>query len=311
MVWFIGMVIVFNISFYLVIKSDVKKLEREGKNPGKTTMLRRYIIRMTRENPYIEEIPFRMELIRKSFHFSGLLLLVLFFGIVVIPPAAQIVNDSLIVWLNQPEITPSYLFLWGDLANYPYTTGDPQALTDLTLFGIMGALIFTVISDIIRVLKGAEYSLFNFITKSMLRKKEFNAAGPQVYIITGFIFSYIYYQQGILHIFAYFAGILISCFSDAAAAIFGRKYGKHKVKLRNNQVKTVEGFIAGTVIAYIIGVIFLGPYGFTVYAIVGATVFFLTDYLPVFTADNILNPIVIPLAFQIAISLIGLPVGWF
>ena len=111
----------------------------------------------------------------------------------------------------------------------------------------------------------------------MLRKKELNAAGPQVYIITGFIFSYIFYQAGLIHILAYFAGILIACLSDAAAAIFGRRFGKHKIKLRNNQVKSAEGFIAGSVVAYIIGFIFLGPHGFTIYAIIGAIIFFLTD----------------------------------
>lgn len=312
MVWFIGMNIVFNITFYLVIRSDVRKMKEEGGiKPGKTSTLRRYIIRMTKENPYLEDIPFRMELIRKSFHFSGLLLLLGFFGIAVVPPVTQIINDSVIVWINLPANLPTYHFLWGDFANYPYTSGDPQAVIDLTMFGIMGSLIFAILSDVIRVVKGAEYSLFNFLTKSMLRKKEWNAAGPQVYIITGFIFSYMLYMAGLINIFAYFAGILIACLSDAAAAIFGRKYGKHKVKLRNNQVKSVEGFIAGTVVAYIIGLIFLGPHGFTIYAIIGAIIFFLTDYLPVFTADNILNPILIPIGFQIAISLIGLPIGWF
>jgi dolichol kinase len=304
MVWFIGIILVVNIFFYLMIRGTTIKMRE---NSEKTSILRRYIIRMTEKSPYIEEIPFRMELIRKSFHFSGLLLLIAFFGIVVIPPVAQIINDAVIVFINNPEVSPSYFFLWGDIADYPYASGDPQAVIDLTMFGIMGSLVFAINSDIIRVVKGPEYSLFNFLTKSMLRKKELNAAGPQVYIITGFIFSYMLFMAGCIHILAYFAGILISCLSDAAAAIFGRKYGKHKVKLRNNQVKSVEGFIAGSVIAYFIGLIFLGP----IYAIFGAIIFFLTDYLPVFTADNILNPIVIPIGFQLMILLLGLPVGWF
>jgi hypothetical protein len=42
----------------------------------------------------------------------------------------------------------------------------------------------------------------------------------------------------------------------------------------------------------------------------GALVFFLIDYLPAFTADNILNPIFIPIGLQLMILLFGLPVGW-
>jgi dolichol kinase len=306
MVWFIGMNVILNFSFYRVIKRVMKKMKAEGENATKESMLRNYIIRMTIKDPYLTDIPFKMELIRKAFHFSGLLLLLGFFGIAIIPPVAQIVNDSVIVFIHQVE--PSYNVLWGDIAKYPYLGPNrSQAIIDLTMMGIMGSLFFAIISDIIRVLRGPEYSLFNFITKSMLRKKEKNAAGPQVYIITGFMFSYMLFMTGFLNVFAYFAGILIACFSDAAAAIVGKKFGKHKDKGRLREPKSVEGFLAGIIVAYFIGFIFLGP----IYAIVGAVIFFLTDYFPAFTADNITNPIFIPIGFQIMIWILGLPIGWF
>ena len=104
----------------------------------------------------------------------------------------------------------------------------------------------------------------------------------------------------------FFAGILIACLSDASAALIGRRFGKHKITLRNNDVKSIEGFIAGVGVAYIIGLVFVGP----IYAIMGAFIFFLTDYLPAFTADNILNPIFIPIGIQLLVVLLGLPVGW-
>jgi len=88
--------------------------------------------------------------------------------------------------------------------------------------------------------------------------------------------------------------------------VIGRRFGKHKVHLRNNEMKSIEGFIAGTLVAYIIGFIFVGP----IYAIIGALIFFMTDYFPAFTADNILNPIFIPIGMQLFILLLGLPVGW-
>ncbi|MHA1510064.1 MAG: hypothetical protein ACTSO6_15355 [Promethearchaeota archaeon] len=300
MVWWIFMILVVNFIFSTIIRIDIKKMRREADTSEaglkKESILRKYIRRMTQENPYKDDIPFRMELIRKSFHLSGFLILIAFFGFLGLPPLVSLINDGVINMIQQFEL--SYNFIWGDLSTYP---------VELTMFALIGALAFAIVSDIIRIVWGPEYSIFNFLTKSMLRNKEKNAAGPQIYIITGFIFSYMLYMAGIIHIFVFFAGILIACLSDASAAIIGKKYGKHKVILRNEEVKSVEGFVAGVVVAYIIGFVLVGP----VYALMGAFIFFLTDYLPAVTADNILNPIFIPLGMQLLVFLLGLPIGWF
>jgi dolichol kinase len=308
MVWWIGMILVANLIFTTIIRKSMKKMRGETDTSEvevkKDSILRRYIIKMTKENPYKDEIPFRMELIRKSFHLSGFLLLIAFFGFLALPPLTSLVNDGVITMIQQLE--PSYNFIWGELSNYPFGFGEFQAVVEITMFALIGALAFAIVSDIIRIVWGPEYSIFNFLTKSMLRNKEKNAAGPQIYIITGFIFSYMLYMAGIIHIFVFFAGILIACLSDASAAIIGKKYGKHKVILRNEEVKSVEGFVAGVVVAYVIGLVFVGP----VYALMGAFIFFLTDYLPAVTADNILNPIFIPLGIQLLVFLLGLPIGF-
>ncbi|MHA1458247.1 MAG: hypothetical protein ACTSQR_01130 [Promethearchaeota archaeon] len=309
MVWWIFMILVVNFIFSTIIRIDIKKMRREADTSEaglkKESILRKYIRRMTQENPYKDDIPFRMELIRKSFHLSGFLILIAFFGFLGLPPLVSLINDGVINMIQQFEL--SYNFIWGDLSTYPFGFGDFQAVVELTMFALIGALAFAIVSDIIRIVWGPEYSIFNFLTKSMLRNKEKNAAGPQIYIITGFIFSYMLYMAGIIHIFVFFAGILIACLSDASAAIIGKKYGKHKVILRNEEVKSVEGFVAGVVVAYIIGFVLVGP----VYALMGAFIFFLTDYLPAVTADNILNPIFIPLGMQLLVFLLGLPIGWF
>jgi hypothetical protein len=93
MVWWIGMTLLFNLLFTTIIRMNINKMEKEEKNQfnmeGKNkekTILRRYIIRMTKEDPYREEIPFRMELFRKSFHLSGFLIFLAFFGFMTIPP---------------------------------------------------------------------------------------------------------------------------------------------------------------------------------------------------------------------------------
>jgi len=310
MVWWIGIILFINLIFFMTIKREIKKISMENlEEPlegGKRPVLRRYIERMTKENPYIEEITFKMELIRKSFHLTGLLLVLAYFGFFsLLYPVTLIVSDSVIVLIN--DIGPAYELIWGDIALFYYIPGDFRAVIGLTMMALIGALMFALISDLIRIIWGPEYSVFNFLTKSMLRNKEKNAAGPQIYIITGFIFSYMLYMAGILNILAVFSGILIACLSDATAALVGRRYGKHKIQVRSKDIKSLEGFLAGTISAYIIGLIIVGP----IYAIIGAVIFFITDYFPIYTADNLLNPIFIPIGIQILIVILGLPVGWF
>lgn len=308
MVWWIGIVLLVSFTFFALVKREVSKSEFEIEErvlkSGKKPVLRRYIERMTKEDPYRIEITFKMELVRKSFHLMGFLLVIAYFGFFALYPVTRIISDSVIILIRQ--IQPAYELIWGPIDRFPYTPGMFQAVIDLTMMALIGGLIFAIISDLIRIVWSPEYSIFNFLTKSMLRNKEINAMGPQIYIITGFIFSYMLYMVGFLHILAFFAGVLIACLSDAAAALIGRKYGKYKVKVRSRTTKSVEGFLAGTILAYIIGLILVGP----VYAIIGAVIFFLTDYFPIYTADNILNPIFIPIGIQILIIILGLPVGW-
>jgi dolichol kinase len=307
MVWWIWINLLVSISFALSIKKQKKKLRAESidNNYGKKSILQRYIERMTKENPYREDISYKHEVIRKSFHLMGLLLLLAYCGFFPLYPVTLIINDSVIFLIN--HIEPAYEFVWGPISLFSHSTGQFQAVIDLTMMALIGALMFALISDLIRILWGPEYSLFNFLTRSMLRNKEKNAAGPQIYIITGFVFSYMLYMADLIHIAAVFSGILIACLSDAAAALIGRRYGRHKIKVRSKDMKSIEGFVAGTIVAYMIGFVFVGP----IYAIIGAFIFFLTDYFPKYTADNILNPIFIPISIQIFIVLLGLPVGWF
>jgi dolichol kinase len=310
MVWWIMIILIFNFTFFVLVKKDLKKMSSEAESLdleiGKKSVLRRYIERMTKENPYIEDIDFRMEVIRKSFHLTGILLVMAYFGFFTfLFPVTRIISDSVIVLINQ--IQPAYELIWGPISLFPYSFGEFQAVIDLTMMALIGALMFAIISDLIRIIWGPEYSIFNFLTHSMLRNKEKNAAGPQIYIITGFIFSYMLYMAGIINILVFFAGILIACLSDAAAALVGKRYGKHKVRVRSRDTKSIEGFLAGTIMAYLIGLIIVGP----IYAIIGAVIFFITDYFPIYTADNILNPIFIPIGIQLFIFLLRLPIGWF
>ncbi|MFW9989345.1 MAG: hypothetical protein ACFFC3_11875 [Candidatus Odinarchaeota archaeon] len=310
MIWWIWINLLMNFTFIAIVKKTIKKMDFDKNkvdiNEGKKHSLQRYIEKLSNESPYREDLPVKKEMIRKSFHLMGFLLILSYFGFfTLLYPIARIINDTLIVIFNQ--IPPVYEIIWGPLSLYPFGSGDFQAIIYLIMMGLIGSLIFAIIADIIRVIRGPEYSIFNYLTHSMLRNKEINATGPQIYIITGFIFSYMLYMAGIIHILVFFTGLLVACLSDAAAALIGKRYGKHKVTVRSKDTKSIEGFLAGMIVAYVIGLILVGP----IYAIIGAIIFFITDYFPIYTADNILNPIFIPLGIQIFIFLLRLPVGWF
>ncbi len=310
MVWWIWINLMINFIFFTIVKKLIKKMDfdknKVESNVGKKHSLQRYIEKLSNTSPYREELPVKKEMIRKSFHLMGFLLILGYFGFfTLLHPIARIINDTVIVVFNQ--FPPVYEIIWGPLSLYPFSSGDFQAIDYLIMMGLIGSLMFAIISDIIRIIWGPEYSVFNYLTHSMLRNKEINATGPQIYILTGIIFSYMLYMAKIIVILAFFAGLLIACLSDAAAALIGKRYGKHKVTVRSKDTKSIEGFLAGMIVAYVIGLILVGP----IYAIIGAIIFFITDYFPKYVADNILNPIFIPIGIQLFIFLLGLPVGWF
>ena len=307
MLWWIGMIFIVYIGFALIIKSVVKKLDKEKPNSenSKNSILKKYVILMTKENPYKKEISFKMEIVRKSFHLFGILFVLSYFGLFFLFPITRIINDTLIIFFKEYEWF--YGLLWGSVQNYPYSKGDFQAVVDLTLFGLIGALVFAIISEFIRIFWGPEYSIFNFLTKAILRDKEYNAFGAHIYLITGIIFSYMLYFIGVVHILTVTVAVLISCFSDALAALIGRKFGNHKVNCIGGDIKSIEGFIAGTGSAFLIALIVLGP----IYALIAAIIFFILDFFPTIIADNLLNPILITIGISISIMLLGLPIGWF
>jgi len=312
MVWWIGIVLAINLLFSLIMRRNIKiinnKKNNESSIEGKNTKLKplqRYIVFIQTKNPYTEEISLKMEIIRKAFHLSCILILLAYYGFYFLPPLTSLVNDSIIIFIHQVEW--SYNILWGDInAQYPYLFGDLRAVVDLTLFALIAALFFMITSEIIRVLWGPEYSLFNVLTRSVLRNKEFNAIGPQIYLITGVIFAYMLYIMDLVIGSVIMTVIVISCISDALAALIGRKWGNHKITCLNGEKKSIEGFIAGAGSAFLIGIIPLGP----IYALIGAIIFLILDYFPLHIADNILNPIMITIGIIIINLIIGLPIGW-
>ncbi|MFX1443474.1 MAG: hypothetical protein ACFFHV_08685 [Promethearchaeota archaeon] len=311
-VWWMGIIIAINGIFGLFVRRELKKIGIEHQNgayPASATSqkssLRKFIHIMTQQNPNGDNISLKMEAFRKSFHLWGILFILAYFGFFFLPPLTEMVNRNVIDFIKETKWL--YSIIWGDVDKYPYKKKDFQAVIDITMFALIGALFFTVIPDIIRVIWGPEYSFLNFITKPILRNKEQNSIGPQIFLLIGVSFSYMLYIMGLVNVLVAFTGILIACFSDALAALVGRFFGKHKVKCIVGNIKSIEGFIAGTSSAFIIGLILLGP----IYAFLAAFIFFLLDYFPIYIADNILNPIVIIIVIHLAVFFSGIPIGWY
>ncbi|MFO8019180.1 MAG: hypothetical protein R6U96_11130 [Promethearchaeia archaeon] len=307
MIWWIGIILGIFIGFALIIRKIIEDMEKKThlEEDPKDTALRRFVRYIRNNETYQKKISIKMEGVRKSFHLAGLLFLLSFFGFFFIPPVTTLVNNSVIDFISQQEW--SYNLLWGDInLHYPYIKNDFQAVIDLTMFALIAVLVLTIISDLIRVLWGAEYSIFNFLTKNVLRKKEYNAAGPQIYLITGAIVSFLFYVSGFVEIWIVVCSILVACFSDALAALIGRQYGDHKIKCNGGEIKSVEGFLAGVGSAYLIGLFTVGPF----YGLFAALIFFILDYFPFVIADNILNPILITIGLAFFTSLFGFPVGF-
>jgi dolichol kinase len=306
MVWWFFIVFSIFAAFGLLIKHIVSNIKPDNMNNPQNDIsrLKKFILEIRKESPYREQIPIKMEIFRKSFHLIGLLFIFGYFGFIFLPPITELANIGIYIFIDTTKAL--YNFLWGSLSNYPYLEGGLEAINYISLFALLGAFIFMIISDLIRVLWGPEYSIFHFITKSTLRNEERNAVGPQIYLIVGAIFTYVLFLIGFVDILAFTAGLIIACLSDALAALVGRIWGQRKVICPGGHEKTIEGFIAGTLSAYLLGLMFLGP----IYALVAAIIFLITDYFPMMIADNFLNPILIPIGIMVVQLIIQLPIGW-
>lgn len=257
------------------------------------------------EKFYQKNIPLKMEYYRKSFHLAGILLIVAFYGIG-FGSIAKITNNAIVQFISSPAGASSYQKLWGSIQQYSYSLNDLRVAPDFTFFALWGTFAFVLFPELIRVLAGAKYSLYNRLTKHVLRGKEYKSVGPQIFLVLGVISSFFMAHLGWIPYEVAIAAGLISCFSDALAAVIGRRFGRHKINVLNGDKKSIEGFVAGVGSAFVFSLIFVGP----VYALIAAAIFFLLDYITLPIADNLLNPIILSLVIMLLTNLTGFPVGW-
>ena len=229
------------------------------------------------------ELKLKREYLRKSFHTVILLVAFCYFFL------AFLINDFVYdyIYLADPEL---YYSIWGT-SEYPLppaTSNDVMITFNWTFMFFLCAILLLIIPDIFRIYN-RKYSLFSGVYKKVIRMKELYSVGPQIYLTLACTFVFLLAILGIFIPGVAIAGMMIAAFGDAAAAIFGRKFGTHKFDtiLQKEEKKSYEGFVAGVGVSFLVALFFVGPF----LALLGAITFGIIDYLNPKIADNILNPI--------------------
>ncbi|MEX2684761.1 MAG: phosphatidate cytidylyltransferase [Candidatus Sigynarchaeota archaeon] len=242
--------------------------------------------------PHEDGLKYKHEKARKAFHLAGLLVVVSYF--LVSPLLSVLVNEAIV------KAGPAYEDVWGPISEAYFfsETNLEEAAVTLTLFALTATVILVMLIDMFRLLAGNKYSIIMLVERRLgrvLRDKERNGPGAQDYFaisstcawLVGIAFGAILPAVEAIRIAI--AAIVISTLADGAAAIVGKACGRHEVRRPYDQVKSIEGFIAGFVVAFICGIIFTS----WLVAIVIAVVFLLIDYLSPPVADNAINPVVL------------------
>ncbi len=225
-----------------------------------------------------EDFTFFHEIQRKSTHLVGLLLIACYFWISI--PVFTWVQD-LIIYFESINAN-----IWGMVFIEINSSYIPQMVS---IFAIFCTAFLITVPDIIRVMN-FKYTMFKKFA-DVMREKERNAIGPHVSLLIGSIIPMILINEYLISV----AGIIIAIFSDAAASLVGRKFGKHKLVFSERTGKSYEGLIGGFITAFLCPLPIL-LWGYDLYtsiilALIGAIVVSIIDIITPTLTDNILNPI--------------------
>ncbi len=182
--------------------------------------------------------------------------------------------------------------------------------------GTFGAFCVQANCEILRL----RFPKVNFAFKRTLQKtrraSETRSFGAHLslvpcFLLGGMILTYwtpdLELYQGVM---ATFAVVAVSALADMAAAMIGRKYG-HNHPWKIVKGKSVEGTLAGSIVAFFAALVFVGP----VLALVSVLVFNFTDLAlaKVRISDNLTNPILLAIFFRLLLFLSQpmLPTLWY
>lgn len=154
-------------------------------------------------------------------------------------------------------------------------------------------LLISFILELIRLRKYSWYP-FKEITRRLSRKYEKSAFAAHIYFFASATLI-VYLLKDIMAIVA----IMTFISSDAMAAIIGMTIGKHKNPI--NKKKTIEGTIAGVIVAAIVTGVFLKP----IYAIATAITFLIIDSIDIKISDNFTLPLLMGITLRIINMIVG------
>ena len=229
-----------------------------------------------------KDFTFFHEIQRKVTHLVGLLLIACYFWI-----SAPVFSMVQLMIIQFESIGAN---IWGIIMIHISLAYIPQMIS---IFSIFCALYLMTIPDIIRVYN-FKASIFKKFA-DIMREKERNAVGPHICLMIGCLIPMLLIPNYLISI----AGVVIAVFSDAAASLFGRKFGgnflKWKFPFAKRTGKSYEGLIGGFLIAFLLPLPIL-LWGFNIgmsliLALIGAIVVSIIDIITPLITDNFLNPI--------------------
>lgn len=120
----------------------------------------------------------------------------------------------------------------------------------IALFGLLVLLILGIESEYLRVEAKYKIPVISRFWK-LKRKKEQNRLGGEIFFLLGAIICFAVFDYRIA-----IAAILMATFGDMAAAIFGKRFGKHWIPMLKD--RAWEGVLAELIVDFAIGISLLG-----------------------------------------------------
>tara|TARA_B100002051_G_scaffold209726_1_gene201242 strand:+ start:794 stop:1375 length:582 start_codon:yes stop_codon:yes gene_type:complete len=152
---------------------------------------------------------------------------------------------------------------------------------DVLLIVVIGTILI-VVFDFLRIYTKQVQRIYNFLFKEVTRDFEYCRLTGASYVMIGALIVLSIFESRIC-----IPALLIMSFSDSAAAIIGKKYGKTKIF-----DKTLEGSLAFLLTSFVIVIFFIPDIDFTfsIIAIIATTI---VELVPKSNLDdNLLIPIV-------------------